>query len=222
MRLLLLALILANAVYFAWTQSFFRAYGFAPVQQSEPQRLGQQIKPEAVRLLSSGDVKRMEEQAQAESAPKECLMAGPFDEEQTAALRKALEAALPAAAWQLDAVQISERWIVYMGKYADQDALLKKRAELSTMNLKIEALNNPELEPGLSLGGFDTQSEAAQQLARLSQRGIRTARVVLERPGAKAANLKLPAMTEGMKLRLVDIRAVLAGKSLHSCSESGH
>ncbi len=221
MRLLLLALILANAAFFAWTQGFFRAYGFAPAQQSEPQRLAQQIKPEAVRLLTNGDVKRMEEQAQAESAPKECLAAGPFDEAQTTALRKVLEAALPPGAWQLDPVQIPERWIVYMGKYADQDALIKKRAELSTMNLKIEALTNPDLELGLSLGGFETQAAAAQELSRLSQRGIRTARVVLELPAAKGTTLKLPAIAEAMKPRLGEVRAALAGKSLHSCGESG-
>ncbi len=222
MRLLLLALILANAAYFAWTQGFFRAYGLAPSQQSEPQRIGQQIKPEAVRLLTNGDLKRMEEQALAESAPKECLAAGPFDETQTTVLRKALEASLPPDAWQLDPVQIPEHWIVYMGKYADQEALIKKRTELSTMNLKIEALNNPELELGLSLGGFDTQSAAARELSRLSQRGIRTARVVLERPAGKGTSLKLPAVAEAMKPRLGEVRAALAGKSLHSCSESGH
>jgi hypothetical protein len=192
----------------------------APQQQNEPERISQQVKPDAVRVLSSEEFKRMEDQAQAD-APKECLTAGPFDEAQTTALRKLLEAALPPAAWQFDAAEIPGRWIVYTGKYASQDALIKKRAEFSSLNLKVEALNNPELEPGLSLGGFDTQAAAAQELARLGQRGIRSVRVVLERPGFKATTLTLPAVTQAVKERLVDVRAGLAGKPLHSCSESG-
>lgn len=217
LRLLLLALVLANGVYFAWTSGLLRAYGFAPAQQNEPQRVAQQIKPEALQVLSASEFKGVEAQVQADAAPKECLQAGPFDEPQTAALRQALENALPAGAWQLDVVAQPAHWIVYMGKYATAEALVKKRAELANMNLKIEALANPALEIGISLGGFDTEAAAKAELARLTQRGIRTARVVQEREAGNVSQLKLPALTDALKSRFDSIRPTLAGKPLKKC-----
>ena len=218
LRLLLLTLVLANGVYFAWTSGLLRAYGFAPAQQSEPQRMAQQIRPEALRVLSAGEVKGVEAQVQTDLAPKECFQAGPFDEVAAGALRAALEAGWPPGSWQLDAVSQPARWIVYMGKYPNAEALVKKRAELANMNLKLEALTNPALEIGISLGGFDTQIAANAELVRLNQRGIRTARVVLEHEAAQVSQLKLPAVTEPLKARLESLRPAMAGKAFRKCN----
>ena len=217
LRLLLLALLLANGVYFAWANGLLRAYGMAPVQQNEPQRVAQQIKPEAVQLLSSGEFKKVEAQVQADLAPKECLQAGTFTEAQAQTLRSALEDVLPAVAWQLESEREPARWIVYMGKYLNAEALAKKRAELAGMDLKTEALNNPALEMGLSLGGFASQAAATAELARLAQRGIRTARVVQEREEDTVFSLKLPALTEALKAKLDEIKPALGGKALKKC-----
>jgi hypothetical protein len=218
LRLLVLLLILANGAYFAWASGALRAYGFAPQQQTEPQRLAQQIKPEAIHVLTGDEFKQVEAQRQAELAPKECLQAGPFTDAQWGALRPTLEGVLPADAWQFDTVQESARWIVYMGKYPNAPALAKKRGELSAMNLKAQALTNPALEPGLSLGSFDSAQAANAELARLSLRGIRTARVVQEQEERQVTMLKLPALTEALKQQLVEAKPALADKSLKSCN----
>jgi hypothetical protein len=218
LRLLVLLLILANGAYFAWASGALRAYGFAPQQQAEPQRLAQQIKPEAIHVLTGDEFKQVEAQRQAELAPKECLQAGPFTDAQWSALRPTLEGVLPADAWQFDTVQESARWIVYMGKYPNAPALAKKRGELSAMNLKAQALTNPALEPGLSLGSFDSAQAANAELARLSLRGIRTARVVQEQEERQVTMLKLPALTGALKQQLVEAKPALAGKSLKSCN----
>ena len=218
LRLLVLFLILANGVYFAWASGSLRAYGFAPQQQAEPQRVAQQLNPEAIWVLTPDEFKQVEAQRQAELAPKECFQVGPFTDAQWSALRPALEETLPADAWQLDKVQESARWIVYMGKYPNAQALEKKRGELGAMNLKAQALTNPALEPGLSLGGFDTHEAANAELARLSVRGIRTARVVQEQEARQVNMLKLPALSQAMKQRLMEAKPALAGKSLKSCS----
>lgn len=218
LRLLVLLLILANGLYFAWAQNLLRPLGWGPMEQSEPQRLAQQLRPEAVKLLSPAEIAKVESQAQADLAPRECLQAGPFDEAESAVLRRALESALPPGSWQLDAVRVPERWIVYMGKFPSNEALAKKRAELNGMNLALEAIQNPALEPGISLGGFDNQAAANAQLQRLGQRGIRTARVVLERAEGRNNQLKLPALTEANKSRLQEVKTVLAGKALKPCN----
>lgn len=218
LRLLVLILILANGVYFAWTSGALQAYGFAPQQQAEPQRLAQQLKPETIKLLSGEEFQQVEAQRQAELVPKECLQAGPFTEAQWSALRPTLDEILPADAWQLDKVQEGARWIVYMGKYPNAQALAKKRGELSAMNLKAQTLTNPALEPGLSLGSFDTQEAANAERARLGLRGIRTARVVQEQEERQVSMLKLPALTDAMKQQLIEATLGLAGKGLKSCS----
>jgi hypothetical protein len=60
LRSLVLALLLANAGYFAWTRGWLADYGFAPAVQSEPQRLTQQIRPEAMRLLTLEEARQLE------------------------------------------------------------------------------------------------------------------------------------------------------------------
>lgn len=218
LRTFVLILILVNGVYFAWSAGLLRAAGFAPVQQQEPQRLAQQLKPESLRVLTPQEFKRIEGQVQSDLAPKECLQAGPFDEAQTGVLREALESTLVPGTWQLDPVTVPARWIVYMGKFANAEGLAKKREELVAMRLVPQSLSNPALEIGLSLGGFDNQAAALAELAKLNLRGIRTARVVLERSEVQQTQLKLPALTSDLKGRLNDIKGALAGKSLHSCN----
>jgi hypothetical protein len=218
LRLLFLTLILANGVYFVWSQGMLRSYGFAPTSQREPQRLAQQIKPEAFRVLTPAEFKRVEAQVQADLVPKECLQAGPFDDAQATVLRAALETTLAPGSWQLQVSTVPARWIVYMGKFANAEGLAKKREELAVMRLVPQVLNNADLEIGLSLGGFDSQLAAQAELARLSLRGIRTARVVQERAEGQQTQLKLPALTQEMKRRLNDLKPALAGRTLKNCS----
>ena len=225
LRLIVLLLLLANGVYFAWAQGLLRGYGFAPAAQSEPQRVAQQLRPDSLRILKPDEVKRLDAappavQAAAPSVsanPPECLQAGLFNDAQATALRTQLQPALPANTWLLDAVVEPARWIVYMGKYPTADALVKKRAELASLNLKFETLTNPALEIGLSLGGFQTQAAANTALANLNRRGVRTARVVQERAEVRGTLLKIPAADDAVKARLEEFKTALAGKPLRAC-----
>lgn len=219
LRLVALLLVLANGVYFVWSQGFLASWGLAPVQQSEPQRLQQQLRPEALRVMTPDEDRRG---AAAAAAAKfsECLQAGPFDEVQAAALREGLSAvaALPAASWSIDAVVQPARWIVYMGKYTEADMLAKKKAELRARGVSFEPLSNAALEPGLSLGGFDSQAAAQSHLETLAQKGVRTARVVQERAETRSQRLTLPAVDEALRPRLEEIKPLLNGKTLRACS----
>ncbi len=218
LRLLVLILLLANGLYFAWGNGLLLSYGFGPVQQSEPQRMAQQIEPDAVRLISPKEFKEIEEQVKADLLPKECLQAGPFDEAEGAKLRQTLGDTLPDDAWSLEELHVTARWIVYLGKYVNAEALAKKRSEIVAMNFKVESLENANLEPGLSLGGFDTKADANAALARLSAQGLHTARVVQERTESLAYRLKLPAVGVALKPKLSELRGALADKPLHPCN----
>jgi len=219
LRLFVLILLLANGVYYAWSQGLLKGYGFAPVSQSEPQRISAQIRPEALKVLPGDDARKTETAASTPTSdqPAECLQAGPFDDTQTLALRKTLEAALPVGAWQLDAVVEPARWIVYMGKYADAQAVATKRTELASLNLKVEPLVNPALEFGFSLGAAETRGGAEARLEALKQRGVKTAKVVEERPEVRGTVLRITAADDVLKAHADELKPVLAGKPLRVC-----
>ncbi len=221
LRFLVLTLLLLNGLYFAWSHGLLQAYGFAPAQQIEPQRLAQQIKPESVQLLSAKAQPQLAEPpAVTPVAPvaRACWQAGVFDQAQAARLREALvAAALPADAWSLDPVVQPGRWIVYMGKFANVEALEKKSNELAALKLKVEPLSDPALRPGLSLGAFETQAAANARLAALTQRGVRTARVLPERAEVRGLLLRLPAADEALRAKAQALQPLLADKPLTPC-----
>lgn len=217
LRLLVLALLLLNGLYFVWSQGLLRVFDFAPAQQSEPQRLEQQVHPEALHVLTPQEQQQAEAVTKVPARAPVCLQAGLFDDAQSTALRVALEGALPKDTWVFEAVVEPERWIVYMGKFANAEALVKKRTELASLELNFEPLTNAALEPGLSLGGFETQAQADAALEALTQRGVRTARVVQEHAEVRGTVLRLPAADEALRAQLEGLGSVLAGKSLRRC-----
>jgi hypothetical protein len=217
LRLLVLVLLLSNGLFFVWSQGLLQAYGWAPAPQTEPQRLHQQVRPETLRLLSAEDLRRQEAQAAAPPPrPPECLQAGLFNEAQATLLRTAL-ATFPVDSWTMESGLESARWIVYMGRYVDAEAMNKKRGELRSLNIRFEPLVNPALEPGLSLGSYPTEAAARDALAQLANRGVRTARVLQERAEARGQWLKFPQADEPLKQRLGDIKTALAGRPLRTC-----
>lgn len=217
LKLIVALLLLANATFFVWSQGFLRAWDFAPKQQTEPERMAQQINPEAIRLLKPDEARRLDVVAAVVPKPLECLQAGVFDDIQATVLRKALESSLPVGSWVLEPLLEPARWIVYMGKYPNADALAKKRSELAALNLKTEALANPSLELGFSLGGFETQTAATNALNALTKRGVRTARVVQERAQVRGTTLKLSAVDDPLRARLDEVKTALGGKALRVC-----
>ncbi len=216
LRFLVLVLMLGNAIYFSWAKGAFAGLGFAPTQQSEPQRLAQQIRPEAVRVLAMNDARRIETTSAAPSRDAECLQAGLLNETQASAVRLALEP-WPVGSWAMETATEPGRWIVYMGKYANAEFVAKKRAQLRNIGISFEPLGNPALEPGLALGGHTTEAAAQRQLEALAQRGVRTARVVLERPESTGQMLRLPVVDENLRPRLDDLNNVLGANSLRPC-----
>jgi len=240
LRLALIALLLANAGYYAWSQGLLKDWGLAPQEQAEPQRMNQQIKPETLQILrvhpgKTASAGPSQAAPGADAAPNaglaastspttaatnntdtpECLQAGVFDERQADALRAAA-ASLPAGSWVLDPTPVAGRWMVYMGRFEDLEALDKKRAELRARKVDHDRAGGT-LEYGLSLGRFSSKDAAERELANLTSRGVRTARVVQERPDVPGFTLRLPAVTESLRPQLDALRTAMAGKAMRAC-----
>jgi hypothetical protein len=233
LRLLVVVLVLANALFFAWAQGYLASYGMAPATQSEPQRLAQQIKPEQMRVVGLDNVRQLDATAvvaapaavpsqspAANSAATECLQAGVFNEPQTLALTAALTGTLPAGSWALENAIEPARWIVYMGRYASTEAAIKKRGELRGLGVPSELVRGAPfttLAPGLSLGGFETEAAATAELAVLSRRGVKTAGIRQERTELRGQRLKLPAVSPELRTQFNAANPPLAGKALLAC-----
>lgn len=213
LRLLVLLLLLANGTFFAWAQGLLLPLGTGPAQQAEPQRLAQQIRPEALRVVGAEEARRIDT-----GAPRaaECLQSAVLEDAAAEPLRQVLQG-WPIGSWSMESASEPARWIVYMGRYGTEDSLNKKKAELRQLRVSFETLSNSSLEPGLSLGSFLSQGAANQQLDRLAERGVRTARVVQERTEVRGQRLLLPLMDDALRARLDELRAALNGKTLRPC-----
>ena len=243
LRLAVIVLLLANAGYYAWSQGLLRPLGYAPQEQSEPQRMNQQIRPETLQILKAnpsktssaappGTTSTPTSSSQATAAndsptppttpaalgpadSAECLQAGVFDDRQAEALRTAA-AGLPAGSWTLEPTPIPGRWMVYMGRFDDIETLDRKRAELRARKVDHDRAGGT-LELGLSLGRFASKEAAERELTNLGTKGVRTARVIQERAEAPGFTLRLPAVNDALRAQLEVLRTAMAGKTLRAC-----
>lgn len=235
LRIALMILLLANAGYFAWSQGALASLGWAPQQHTEPERLQQQLRPETLQLQAPAPAETATatataqggtappqpapasvEAAAAPAGPAQCLQAGIYDDNASDTLRRALVLQFPEGSWSLTELTQPGRWMVYMGKFADNQALEKKRAELVARKLDHDRAGGT-LEPGLSLGRFSSEEAATRELTQLVRQGVRSARVVQERPDKHGFILRLPAATPALRAQLEALPA-FGDKALRACS----
>lgn len=148
--------------------------------------------------------------------PTVCLQAGTFDERQIAAVRKAA-ASLPDGSWRVEAVQLPGRWMVYIGKLADANAVSARRAELRGLGVDTDRPGSA-LEPGISLGRYSTEEAAQRGLEQVNRKGARGARVVQERRDVPAYMLRLPKADPALHSQAKrQLRGALGGRELKAC-----
>jgi hypothetical protein len=212
LRTLVALLLFANLAFYAWTQGWLDSVIGVPAHgDREPERLTRQVRPETVRVLTPQAVAAAASQAESRRV---CLEAGPFDLPAVDAAEAAVATTLPSGIWTKVASQRPGPWIVYMGRYANQDAQRKKADELRRLGITFDPVKDaPELEPGLSLGRHADRAPADAALAQFAKRGVQSAKVV-QLPGpttlhmlrvsqadpdlaAKVAGLKLDALGKG-------------------------
>lgn len=219
LRALALALLLANALLLAAQFGVFdRLTGGNAAAQREPERLQRQLNPEGLRILSpqaasAALAAAAASAAQAAAAASSalvpaCLEAGPFaGAEADTAERTLRDAGLPTGSWQALKSEDGGAYMVYMGRYADRETLLRKQEEVKRRKLEVEELRGaPELQPGLSLGRFASKAAADTALAAMGRRGVRSARVITLRAAQSHTVLRVPAADATQRARLAGLR----------------
>jgi hypothetical protein len=209
LRALVLLLAVANGAFFAWTRGWL---GGPPNDQREPQRLMQQVRPDAVRVLAPRAAS-----AALATAPS-CVEAGPFGAAEVGPAEQALATALPAGAWTRIVRDRPGRWIVYMGRFPTADALERKRDELRRLQLDAAPLaGQPEYEPGLVLSSHDSRAAADEALGALVQREVRTARVVTLATPATEVLLRVERGDAELRARALALQAPALGAGFSPC-----
>lgn len=139
--------------------------------------------------------------AQAAGQPTICLVATGIEDRHAEALRRGLVAQVASDQWDLSSTHQPGRWMVYMGKFPDAEFLERKRAELRARKIDFDRAGGA-LEPGLSLGRFSSEEAATRELTNVARQGVRTARVVQERPDITLYTLRLPQATPALRSQI--------------------
>jgi hypothetical protein len=122
-----------------------------------------------------------------------------------------------AKGWSLNESVLPARWIVYLGKFANNEALQRRRAELRQERIEHREVNVPALQPGLALGTYSSEEAARKALQQAQRDGVRDARVAQERQETRTFTLRLPAVTDSER-RQIEGLSVLSDKTLQPCS----
>jgi hypothetical protein len=125
LRTLLLLLLLANALVFAWSHNWLEPLLPAPGQADrEPARLASQVHPEAVRILPP--TAASDATGAARQSALRCVEVGPFGLVDAAAAEAALEAGgLASGAWERDLRGPAQVWL----RVPRADAALRERLQ---------------------------------------------------------------------------------------------
>jgi hypothetical protein len=213
MRVVVLILLLANLGFYAWTQGWLdAALGVSALGDREPERLARQVSPQAIRILPPQPAPRV--------AANVCMEAGPFTPAQVPAAQAVLQAALPAGGFSPVSQEVAPVWTVYMGRFANREALERKLEELQRLQLPHQEVTTPEeLAPGVSLGRFGDAAAANKALTEFAQRGVRTAKVVELSPATTQVMLRVASADASAQALLAGLRDdALLGKTFAPCA----
>jgi len=240
MRGLLIVLVVANLLVLAWSNDLLP--GFARNREREPERLKQQVRPDAVQLItptaasaalqaaaaqrssnlavSAGTPGASASLPRADASATVCLEAGPFAAAEVAAAERGLrELKWPGLEW---APQRSERggsYIVYQGKYSDEAAMARRREEYRRQQIAAEEVrNSPDLQPGLQFGRYDVRAVAEAAAAQLTQQGVKGARVVTINMPVVVTLLRVEHADGTLAARLAQLSLPPAGSGFRPCA----
>jgi hypothetical protein len=215
LRRLVLLLILANLLFFSWSQAWLDGIaGLRAHPDREPERLARQVRPETIVVMPPGS-----QQTSAGAAASVCLEAGPFATGASVSAVATLQSALPASSWVELKSERGGEWIVYLGRFTDREALSKRIDELKRARVSFDEVHGrSELEPGLSLGRFDQRSAAQRSADQFSQRGVRGAKVIELSAPTTQHMLRVETADKALAARVQALKSETLGRGFAPCA----
>lgn len=213
MRALLLVMVLLNVGFFAWS------YYLSGLASAESHLVNQQIKPEAVRLLSPAQVAA----ARAE-APKTvaCLEWGGLNVADAARADEALAALALGPRLSQRRADETAAWWVFMPPQASRPAAIQKVAELKRLGVEDYFIVQDEAKSQftVSLGVFRTEDAARKRLEQLRARNVRTAQVGQRATAVQRVYYDVRAVDEATNARLTELSRGFPGTELKECGKA--
>ncbi len=228
LRTVVLLLIAANALFFAWTHGWLEGVtGSKPNADREPGRLARQVNADRIVVLPPSAASAASAPPRAEESPASaphrnaCLEAGPFATGAAVtavAALQALQPPLPPGSWVEVKLERPGSWMVYMGRYPNREAMAKKEDELKRTRVSYQEVTEPaEYTPGFSLGRYDDRAAADRALEQAGLRGVRSARVVELAPPASLLLLRAENADAALAERLSALRSPALGRGFVAC-----
>jgi len=237
-RALFFLLILVNLIFYTWTQRLWGSYDGG----HEPQRLGQQMNADRLRVLPNAPIDGTPVDLVALSAPQ-ATTASPASADATPAKAGdtvatnsdricrliaglqdvsvlALKQSVDALGWQSRLLQKVDPFVhvVLIPELANEEAAETKVGELARRDVKqfkVIALRNQIHE--IHFGSFADEPAAQALWAELKQKGVKSARLV-QRKDASRLQLEVTGPREQLDARLPPLLAAYEGVSSASCT----
>lgn len=229
-RIVVLVLLAANALFFAWAQGWLAPLLPPRSDQREPERLAAQVRPELITVLTpkaaSDAVAAVTASASAPAADAPetviCLEAGPFTEAAAVAAEAALsQNSVPDGQVLREQTSQASTWGVVMGRFPDRESMRAKADELRKLGVPSSELTVPTaLLPGLRLGNYSDRYGAEAALNQLAQKGVRTARVA-QLPAGNIQHWLRAAKADGeLQTRLKTLPPEKLGAGFKPCAKA--
>lgn len=233
LRAIVLVLLLSNAGFWAWRHGWLTPLhgliGARPEGEREPERLARQVDPDRIQLVpieaAAVPAAAVSEAASAAEPPApasapvaattSCLEAGPYAAAEFTAVEAAVKGVVSEGGWS--GRDLATTWWVAMGPFGEPELLQRKREELRRRAITPElASAAPGSAPLLVISRHESRTAAETELTALSDRGVRTARVVTATVPLRA--LRVPHADEAQRAALSALPAdKLHGKSFGPC-----
>jgi hypothetical protein len=214
MRVVVLALLAINALFFIWSRGWLDAVTGLPAQSGrEPQRVAAQQHPERIQPLAASAV--------AALARRSCLELGPLegDAALTAAQAALRSAGVAPAATQVRSSEQPGVWVVATIRLADPDFRARKEATYRQLRLPIEPLEGlPAENPSYVLSRHASSAEAEAQLEAFGRRGLKGLRVLALQPAQNRYTVVVPQADGLLASRLKASRAPALAAGFRACS----
>jgi hypothetical protein len=200
----------------------------------EPTRMSQQLNADKLSLLAPADVpvakpatsaapaapaSATAATAQADKPALACTEVGAFDDAEARRFETQLAPLALGDRLTRRSVQENSRYIVYIPPQGSKDAADKKAGELKRLGVAdfFVIQDNSPLQWGISLGVFKTDEAARKQLAELSQKGVRSARVGMHGTGPSKTVFQLRGLDAAAQASLQKIRPGFPRQDWRDC-----
>lgn len=212
MRMVFFLLLLANAILLAWTR-------FGPeLAATESFLLGQQINPEAIRVIDPRDVANATAKKPA-PRPAVCLEWGAFAAGDAERAQTQLVAAYGQARISERRVEEPTGWWVFMPPQGSRQAAQQKAAELKRLGVEqfFIVQDDSRFRFAISLGVFRSEEAARSHLEQLRALKVRTAQVGPREAQVQRVYLQARELPEDAVAWLETMRQSWPGTTVREC-----